>query len=241
MAIATRKLVRQRLLVFALTIVGLLVWLGVRLVPESSPVARGTLSAFAGGCINCHGQAGRALSDVPKPECNGAISEPMHPRYEGDCRDIQAYFEAVRLKRTFGQRANSPRRNRLLRGEELARQYNCFQCHGELGQGGFRNRGALKGYIPGYFGKDFALLTRDGRIDSVRSWISQGIDHSLYGNRVTGPIARFFIEQQEVSMPKFATLPASEIQILAEYVIALHEFGPMNATAVRAYAKATTQ
>lgn len=241
MARTARKLIGQSLIVSALSTVALLVWFGIRLVPETSPVARGTASAYAGDCINCHGQPGQALSDSPKSECNGETSKPTHPSYKGDCRDLLAYFEAVRLKRMFSQRANSPNQNRLLKGEALARQYNCFQCHGELGQGGFSNRGALKGYIPGYFGEDFAVLTRSGRINSVRSWISQGIDRSLYENRLTGPIARFFIEQQEVSMPKFSTLPESEIQILAEYVIALNEFGPMTATDVRAYAEATTQ
>lgn len=129
----------------------------------------------------------------------------------------------------------------MLQGEELARRYNCFQCHGELGQGGFRSRGALKRYVPGYFGEDFALLTRHAHVESVRSWISQGIDRTLYENWMTRPVARFFIEQQEVSMPEFATLPELEIQLLVEYVIALHAFGPMSATDIRACANATTQ
>ena len=113
-------------------------------------------------------------SNVP-----GQSIEPTHPAYEGTCRDLLAYFEAVRLKRTFAMRVKSQNPNRLLQGERLAREYNCFQCHGELGQGGFRNAGALKGYIPGYFGDDFAQLTRGGNAESIRAWISQGIDPAL--------------------------------------------------------------
>ena len=225
----------------AIAAAALLVWLGARLVPESSPIARGADNGYANGCINCHGQSGRILNDASESSCSQETPGLAHPLYEGECRDLLAYFEAVRLKRTFSERASTPQRNRLLQGELLARQYNCFQCHGELGQGGFSNRGALKGYVPGYFGKDFALLTRGGRIDSVRTWISQGIDHALYDDRVTGPVARFFIERQEVSMPRFATLPQSEIQILAEYVTAIHEIGPMSATDVREYSERTLQ
>ena len=163
----------------------------------------------------------------------------IHPRYEGRCSDLLAYFEAVRLKRTFGVRAKSPSQNPLLQGERLARQYNCFQCHGELGQGGFRNEGALKGYIPGYFGNDFALLTQRGSAESVRTWISQGIDPALLANPIEGTIAKFFFEQQLVSMPIFGTLSDTEIQILTDYVITLNQFGEMDAKAIRAYSRLT--
>ena len=138
-------------------------------------------------------------------------------------------------------RAEYPNQNRLLQGESLARQYNCFQCHGELGQGGFRNAGALKGYIPGYFGNDFARLTQDGSTESVRTWISQGIDPAIFSNPIEGAIAEFFIERQEVSMPVFESLPDSTIRILADYVITLNQFGAMDAKAIRAYSRETQQ
>ena len=236
-----RKKVRQGLILSAMAGAALLVWLGVRLVPESTPAARGATYAYMGVCIECHGQPGDAPSDVPALECVGASIEPTHPYYEGTCRDLLAYFEVVRLKRTFSKRANSRNPNRLLQGERLARKYSCFQCHGELGQGGFRNAGSLKGYIPGYFGDDFALLTRGGSTDSVRTWISQGIDPALFANPIEGIIAEFFIEHQAVSMPKYGTLPDSKIRILTDYVIALNKFGQMDAKSIRAYSRLTQQ
>lgn len=241
MAVMVWKSIGRRMLVSVVVTAALLAWLGVRLVPETSPAARGGADAFSGGCINCHGQPDEEASDKSAPECSEEISEPSHPVFDASCYDLLAYFEIVRLKRTFGRRANSSRPNRLLEGERLARQYNCFQCHGELGQGGFANRRALKGYVPGYFGRDFAALTRGGDIESVRSWISHGVDRVLYERPLTGTFAKYFIERQEVSMPKFATLPESEIQILAEYVIALNRIGAMDASAIRSYARLTTQ
>ena len=236
-----RKKVRQGLILSATAGAALLVWLGVRLVPESTPAARGATYAYMGVCIECHGQPRDAPSDVPALECVGASIEPTHPYYEGTCRDLLAYFEVVRLKRTFSKRANSRNPNRLLQGERLARKYSCFQCHGELGQGGFRNAGALKGYIPGYFGDDFAQLTRGGSAESIRIWITQGIDPALFEYPIEGTIAEFFIEHQAVSMPKYGTLPDSKIGILTDYVIALNKFGEMDAKSIRAYGRLTQQ
>lgn len=214
---------------------------GLRLIPESSPVERGAAAANAKGCIDCHGKAESGFPDDAELSCTNENVNSAHPRYHGRCGDVLAYFEVVRLKRTYEARAASSNQNRLLQGERLARQYNCFQCHGELGQGGFRNTGALKGYIPGYFGKDFALLTQDGSTVSVRTWISQGIDPALYSKPIEGMIARYFIERQEVSMPVFGTLPDSTIQLLADYVVALNQLGPMDAKAIRAYGEQTLQ
>ncbi len=233
--------VLQSFVLGATAAAALLVWLGVRLVPESTPVARGATYAYMGGCIDCHGQSGNTPSDDPALECAGKSIEPTHPHYEGRCRDLLAYFEAVRLKRTFSKRANSRNPNRLLQGERLARKYSCFQCHGELGQGGFRNAGALKGYIPGYFGDDFAQLTRGGSAESIRAWISQGIDSALFDYPIEGTIAEFFIEHQAVSMPNYETLSDSKIRILTDYVIALNKLGEMDAKSIRAYSRLTQQ
>ena len=236
-----RKKVRQGIFLSATVAAALLVGIGVRLVPESTPVARGATYAYMGGCIGCHGQPGEAPSEYPVRECAAKSIEPTHPRYEGSCRDLLAYFEAVRLKRTFSKRANSRNPNRLLQGERLARKYSCFQCHGELGQGGFRNAGALKGYIPGYFGDDFAQLTRGGSAESIRAWISQGIDPALFDYPIEGTIAEFFIEHQAVSMPNYGTLSDSKIRILTDYVIALNKLGEMDAKSIRAYSRLTQQ
>lgn len=231
--------IRKGLLVWVTCLAAVLVSQGLRLIPESSPAERGAVAANSSACIDCHGKPEAGFPDDANLACSTASINITHPRYAGRCSDVLAYFEVVRLKRTFQVRAKSQNHNRLLRGESLARQYNCFQCHGELSQGGFRNAGALKGYIPGYFGSDFALLTRDGSTESVRTWIRQGIDRDLFSKPIEGAIAEFFIERQAISMPIFGSLPDSDIQILADYVVALNEFGAMDAKAIRAYGRAT--
>lgn len=225
----------------AFTAVAILVFQGPRFISESSPAARGAAAANSFGCIECHGRSEPNFPDDAFLSCTVARTDKTHPRYDGRCGDVLAYFEVVRLKRSFQQRAQSPNQNRLLQGEILARQYNCFQCHGELGQGGFRNAGALKGYIPGYFGNDFALLTQNGESESVQTWIRRGIDPVLYSKPIEGKIAEFFIDRQEISMPIFSALPDATIQVLADYVILLNEFGAMDAKAIRAYGHHTQQ
>ncbi|MGI9294821.1 MAG: c-type cytochrome [Pseudomonadales bacterium] len=233
--------VRSGVLIFAIATAAALASQGLRFIPESSPVERGAAAANSHGCIECHGQADISFPDDAELTCANVDADSSHPRYGGRCSDILAYFEVIRLKRTFNTRVKSASKNRLLQGEVLARQYNCFQCHGELGQGGFRNAGALKGYIPGYFGKDFELLTQGGNTESVRTWITQGIDPALFANPIEGTIAEYFIERQAVSMPVFKSLPDSSIRILADYVITLNQFGAMDAEAIRAYGRQTQQ
>lgn len=223
----------------AIGIAAVLVSQGLRLIPESSPVERGATAANAHGCIDCHGKPEPGFPDDASLSCRNTRTNVSHPRHNGRCSDLLAYFEVVRLKRTFRTRAASAIQNRLLQGEVLARQYNCFQCHGELGQGGYQNAGALKGYIPGYFGKDFALLTRGGNPESVLSWIRHGIDPALLSKPIEGTVAEFYIERQAVSMPVFGSLPDSTIQVLADYVVALNRLGAMDAKAIRGYARKT--
>ena len=139
------------------------------------------------------------------------------------------------------ERSSETNSNALLEGEQLARRYNCFRCHGYLGQGGFKNSGALKGYIPGYFGSDFRHLTNNADPDSVRKWITHGLDKSLIEKPISGPIAKFFLNRQAVNMPSYRSLPISEIEVLVNYVIALNTFGPMTASDVREYAYQTTR
>lgn len=230
---------RKVLLVIAIASAAVLFNEGLRLFPESSPVERGAAIANSLNCIECHGRTDPGFPDDARISCTRSSQEAVHDRYHGACRDILAYFEAVRLKRTFSVRMQAPYPNRLLQGEILARQYNCFLCHGELGQGGFLNEGSLKGYIPGYFGNDFALLTQDGDVNSVRAWIRHGVDPALTQSLFEGSIAEYFLGQQAISMPRFGSLPDSTIQVLADYVIALNRFGAMDAAAIRAYSKET--
>lgn len=231
---------KRHLLFLAIgTVAALLASYGQRLTPESAAFARGAETGNKASCNSCHGQTGTGYPDESSLHCGNAGAKIRHPQYEGNCADLLAYFEMVRLKRSFRARAGAPLRNRLLQGEILARKYNCFQCHGELGQGGFRNAGALKGYVPGYFGNDFALLTRGGSPDSIMAWISQGIDPALLDHPLEGAVAGFFIDKQEISMPEFGTIPYSQRRILTDYVIMLSNFGEMDAKEIRAYSRLT--
>jgi len=205
------------------------------MIPESSPVARGAAYAEVRECVSCHGNSDNPEIDVMSAFCSDVNSKPWHPEYNVACGDVMAYFETVRLRRNLSSRVQSSTENHLITGEQLARDYNCFQCHGHLGQGGFVNKGSLKGYIPGYFGDDFRALTNNADPDSVRQWIMYGVDSKLLKNPITGGIAKFFFDYQRVSMPSFKSLPDEEIETLVRYVIALNEFGPMNAQIVIDY------
>jgi cytochrome c553 len=125
----------------------------------------------------------------------------------------------------------------LARGERLARSYGCFSCHGELGQGGVSNARALKGYIPGFFGRDFELLTDGGRPEAVREWIRDGAARAFIEGRVAGMrLAAWFTERQAIQMPAYGTFaPAEDIEALVEYAAALHRLGPLDAKGIEDY------
>lgn len=210
-------------------------WVRDRMAPESAPVARGAEYAQVRGCVDCHGDPGDRTADANAIDCSDVNTMSWHPDYAVQCSDVMAYFETVRLRRSLDERSQGGSDNFLTAGETLARKYHCFQCHGHMGQGGFANAGSFKGYVPGYFGDDFKILTRDADPESVRSWIVNGMDAAIVQDPVTGPIAQFFFWRQAVSMPSFKSLPAEEVDILVNYVIAINRFGPRTADVVRAY------
>ena len=199
-----------------------------QLIPETSPVARG-----AG-----HAASHRCTDTLCRDELLGAIA--CENLADGvSCADISAYWAAIRLRDNLTERLKAAPLNKLLDGERLAGERNCFRCHGVLGQGGFANIGAFKGYIPGYFGSDFRALTNGGERKAVREWIVSGQARSVTEQPLTGFIARFFIERQAVSMPSFSSLPAMEIESLTDYVIALNRFGPLDTQGLTRYACST--
>jgi len=214
-----------------------LVWAIYRLAPESAPVARGADYAAYRGCIECHGNPQRPLPEITETACANSNRMPLHLKYDAPCADVLAYFEANRLLRRFDQNAPVDRENLLAAGEHIARKYYCFQCHGQLGQGGFQNAGSLKGYVPGYFGTDFKLMTNNGDPDSVRKWIAYGRDPAFLEGVLTGRIAKYFFNRQAIRMPSYKSLDQGELDILVNYVIALNNFGPMTAASVRSYAE----
>ncbi len=223
------------LIVFAHVLLFLFAWAGYRMIPESAPVARGAAYAEVRGCVGCHGDPENPLADANDQGCSNVNKMSWHPEYGVECADVMAYFETVRLRRNFDERAQFTIDNPLIAGEQLVRKYRCFQCHGHLGQGGFKNDKSLKGYVPGYFGTDFKVLT--GNVDqvSVREWILHGMDSAILEKPVIGWIAEFFFRRQAVSMPSYKSLEPEEIEILVNYVIALNQFGPMTAKTVRSY------
>lgn len=210
-------------------------WLSFRLAPESAPVARGAAYAQVRACVGCHGNPENPLADANDKNCANENRFTWHPEYDVECTDVMAYFAAVSLRRSIDDRAKLDNDNPLIAGEKLARKYHCFQCHGHLGQGGFRNANSLKGYVPGYFGLDFMALTNSAAPDSVREWIMHGMNSTIIEKPVIGGIAAFFFRRQAVKMPSFKSLDPKEIDVLVKYVIAIHEFGPMTADIVRAY------
>ena len=223
------------LIVPAVILLFALAWASYRIAPESAPVARGAAYAQFRGCVNCHGDPANPLADANDESCSNVNKMSWHPEYSGDCSDVIAYFETVRLRRNFEERAFTNTDNPLVVGEQLARTYHCFQCHGHLGQGGFKNSKSLKGYVPGYFGSDFKTLTNNANPDSDREWILHGMDSTILQEPVFGRVAAFFVTRQAVGMPSYKSLEPEEIEILINYVIALHQFGPMTAKIVRSY------
>ena len=210
-------------------------WAVYRLYPESSPVARGAEYAEMKGCVSCHGLPDKPLADFNDRQCADLNKDPEHIDYDVNCSDVMAYFEAIRLQRNYLQRSLSHSTNELIIGEGLVRKYHCFQCHGLLGQGGFKNYNSLKGYIPGYFGKDFRILTYDGNPDSIRQWISHGIDKKLTDTFIIGPMSEYFFDRQAINMPSYKSLEPMEIELLINYVKTINQYGPMTARDIRLY------
>jgi len=122
-------------------------------------------------------------------------------------------------------------------GEDLARRFACFTCHGELGQGGVMNPGSLKGYIPGFFGQDFRALTQNGDLQDVMEWIENGASNSFLNQGFLGFYpGRFFAERQAIKMPAYKeVLQRNEIETLALFVLTLLSQGPLSAEGLHGF------
>ena len=200
-----------------------------RLQPESSPVARGAAHASSQPCADSSCQA----------EIAGQLHRCDELSAKTSCADVAAYWSAVALQHKRPSRLALSPENRLLQGEILASQKNCFRCHGQLGQGGIANPGALKGYIPGYFGQDFVNLTEGGKRSVILEWITTGTSTTLTSSVLTGGLARFFLARQAISMPAFSELTNAELELLVDYIVSLNELGPLDVETVARYAAAT--
>ncbi len=117
----------------------------------------------------------------------------------------------------------------LVSGDRLSRKFGCYLCHGELGQGGVANPDSFKGYIPGFFGRDFLKLTANGDRGEILHWIDHGRGQAIESG-LTGKIARHFTTRQATQMPGYRDqLAAPEKELLADYLLLLNKSGPLPA------------
>ena len=126
--------------------------------------------------------------------------------------DLVAYLRAV-----SGQVLPAQDEAQVARGGELTAEYHCFSCHGPFGAGGLANPGAFKGYVPGFWGEDYADLVHDD--DELHRWIADGQIARISEH----PIGGFFFRRQAVKMPAYGKfLSPEDIDAIAAYVKWLH-------------------
>lgn len=120
----------------------------------------------------------------------------------------------------------------LALGDRISRQQGCYQCHGELGQGGVENPLSFKGSIPGFFGDAFRELTDGGKPEEILHWIDHGRGLAVEKG-LRGTFAKRFFDQQAIGMPGYGGLiRESEKAVLVAYLLALNEMGPLDAAAL---------
>jgi mono/diheme cytochrome c family protein len=129
----------------------------------------------------------------------------------------------------------------LLLGDALSRRHGCYQCHGELGQGGIQNPASFKNTIPGFFGNDFLELTDGGDREEVLHWIDHGRGLALESG-LTGSLAKRFLDGQAIGMPGYRNqLSDVEKSVLTEYVLYLNKAGPLSAKELERILKLLTE
>jgi len=113
-------------------------------------------------------------------------------------------------------------------GDLLSRRHGCYQCHGELGQGGIANPDSFKGYIPGFQGTDFLKLTANGDRAEILHWIDHGRGRAIEAG-VLGGIAKRYFDRQAIPMPGYRDqLTAAEKELLADYLLLVNKAGPLS-------------
>jgi mono/diheme cytochrome c family protein len=133
------------------------------------------------------------------------------PAFRGWVRDadVAALVAYVRLVSGLLR----PPEGLVARGEQVARELGCASCHGEMGMGGRPNPGSLKGYIPGFLGKDFHELV--GNDEELMTWLREGALPRISEH----PIGRIFFRRQRIRMPAFKDLASREkLEAVAAYV-----------------------
>lgn len=156
----------------------------------------------------------------------------------GEIEDIAAWILAEGLKLRVDAGARQPpvaatqplsADQLLAAGDRLARQTGCYQCHGELGQGGVANPDSFKGYIPGFQGADFLKLTAGGDRNEVLHWIDHGRGRAVEAGFL-GRFAKKYFDGQAIPMPGYQDqLTVAEKERLADYLLLLNKTGPLSA------------
>ncbi len=153
--------------------------------------------------------AAKRASEAYLEEMRGqAVRMPAYRDHVSD-RDVEDLVAFLRASSELLYPPDGPAAD----GEDLAHELGCFTCHGAMGSGGVSNPGSLKGYIPGFYGPDFAELVSDE--DELHSWIYNGGIKRFTDD----PLASFFIERQRVQMPAYGGfLSDDQISDLMSYV-----------------------
>lgn len=144
-----------------------------------------------------------------------AIAMPAYGDLLGgsDLDDLVAIFK-------IASRMNVPPADSDARkGYDLARRWRCFSCHGPGGSGGLPNPRSFTGYIPGWYGADFADLVRTrGEFDA---WITKGVTPRLQSSS----LASFFTRRQRIEMPEYSAMKTGDLDALWAYTRWLEETG----------------
>jgi hypothetical protein len=153
-------------------------------------------------------------------------SDEHNPGHENDAVTMPAYDgvitaseldDLVATFKVLSGMVKPPVGTSERRGYDVAREWNCFSCHGPAGSGGLPNPGSFTGFIPGWYGADFDDLVHDrGEFDS---WIRDGAIPRLTGH----PIAKYFLARQKLPMPSYRTLTPDQMDGLWAYVQWLNE------------------
>ena len=224
---------KQVITILSFVALFLLSFILYRLLPESSIIAQAANYTLNNNCLECH------TNTSSKAFLTIKANPSTHPLYTYNKEDLLTYFEAVRINMNYEYRlANN--NNTLIKGEQLARRYHCFNCHGIFGQGGVKNPKSLKGYIPGWYGRDFDILTNSGDPAIIREWITTGSSKKMLNEPLIGYIAAHYLQKQEIKMLKLNRASKLEIQQLVNYVISIRAYGDMNRATILQYEKDVT-
>ncbi len=142
--------------------------------------------------------------------------------------------QAPNLKKPFAlpEKLPTEANARFVLGDRLARRHGCYQCHGELGQGGVTNPASFKGYIAGFFGDDLLELTNHGDRAEIQHWIDHGRGRAVEAGPL-GRVAKHFLDRQAIPMPGYRdVLTPAEKEVLTDFVLQLHAKGPLPAAEI---------